>query len=183
MLNTKYLILENQGEVFAQMNPDANGNAWFVDSAKIASSVNEAFLSLDNINTKTTAVVNQEFLEYLDQKEFKPDSSAVISLKKYQPNELVYSYSISREQLAVFSEIYYPHGWNAYVDGKLQPHFRADYVLRAMVLPAGNHELVFKFEPEVVKTGSTIVLISCLLIAVLFLIAVFLTFRKKENSQ
>ncbi len=180
MLNTNYLILENQGQIFAQMNPEANGNAWFVDSVKIASSVNEAFLSLGKINTKTTAVVNQEFQKYLDKKEFVPASSDSISLTKYQPNKLVYSYSISSEKLAVFSEIYYPHGWNAYIDGRKQSHFRADYVLRAMVLPAGKHELVFKFEPEVVKTGSTIVLISCIFIGLLFLAALFITFRKRQ---
>lgn len=181
MLNTKYLILENQGQIFAQMNPEANGNAWFVDSVKIASSVNEAFLSLGKINTKTTAVVNEKFSDRLQQTNFQRDSTAQISLVSYEPNKLKYEYSISNEQLAVFSEIYYPHGWNAYIDGKKQPHFRADYVLRAMVLPAGQHELVFKFEPEVVKTGSTIVLISCLLIGILFLVAVFFTFRKREK--
>ncbi|HET8838740.1 MAG TPA: YfhO family protein [Flavobacteriaceae bacterium] len=180
MLNTKYLILENQGQIFAQMNSEANGNAWFVDSVKIASSVNEAFLSLGKINTKTTAVVNEKFSDHLKKTKFQTDSTARINLVSYEPNELKYEYSVSDEQLAVFSEIYYPHGWNAYVDGKKQPHFRADYVLRAMVLPAGTHELIFKFEPEVVKTGSTIVLISCILIGLLFLAALFITFRKKE---
>ncbi|MFD1079856.1 YfhO family protein, partial [Longispora fulva] len=80
-----------------------------------------------------------------------------------------YKYSSGAKQMAVFSEIYYPHGWQAYLDGKEVPHFRTNYVLRAMIVPAGEHTVTFRFEPEVVKTGSTITLVSSLLLGLLLI--------------
>lgn len=183
MLNTKYFILNKKGKYSAQKNSSANGNAWFVDKAEVYDSTDKVFLRLGEINTKTTAVINAKFSNLLPNTTFEQNSSAYIRLKNYTANELTYVYHTTQKQLAVFSEIYYPHGWNAYVDGKKVPHFRADYVLRAMVLPVGTHEVVFKFEPQVVATGSTIVLITCVLLALLFVGALVYQFKFKKEKE
>jgi len=93
---------------------------------------------------------------------------------------LVYSYSTTKEQLAVFSEIYYPHGWKAFVEGKEIPILQANYVLRAALLPAGNKEVTFKFEPQVIETGSTITLISCGLLVLLLAGGLFYGYKQKS---
>src|SRR5699024_5573354 len=108
----------NQGKTMAQLNPDANGNAWFVDTIHFVGSANEAMLALDGLNTKTTAVVNREFKEELPEAHFKGNPEDTISLTHYQADKLVYSYTARQDRLAVFSEMYYPHGWQVKVDGK-----------------------------------------------------------------
>ena len=180
MLNTKYIILSNQGEVMAQPNPQANGNAWFVNEVKFVGNANEEILALDSLNTKQTAIVNKKFSAEIPQQKFTTDSTAQIQLKSYQPNELIYSYSTHEDRLAVFSEIYYPHGWKATVDGKEISILQADYVLRAAMLPAGNHEIKFTFEPEIIQTGSTITLASGALLAILLIGGLVITFRRKS---
>lgn len=180
MLNVKYFILENQGQYLAQPNPDTNGNAWFVKKVDFTKNVTASFLALKDFDSETTAVVNKVFSDLVKKQRFNPWETDTIGLKSHSPNKMVYEYSIGEEQLAVFSEIYYPGGWNAYIDGEKTPHFRADYVLRAMLLPAGKHELVFKFEPQVIKTGSTIVLVSCLLLGLCLLAGLWFQFRKTK---
>ncbi len=106
------------------------------------------------------------------------DSLAFIRLISYAPNDLNYEYKTEKNGLAVFSEIYYPKGWNAYVDGEPTPHFRANYVLRAMVLPAGNHQVEFKFEPKVYLVGEKISLISSITLLVLIIVLGLLEARK-----
>lgn len=182
MLNTKYFIVPTEEGVVAQQNPDTYGNAWFVQEVKWVADANEAILALGEIDPKTTAVVNREFESDLPSGELNTNENAHIELVEYLPNEISYQYSTESEQLAVFSEIYYPDGWQAYIDGEKHPHFRADYVLRAMLLPAGEHTLVFKFEPGVVKTGSTIALISSILLVLALLGGAFYAFRKKDEE-
>jgi uncharacterized membrane protein YfhO len=161
MLNTKYLIFPDQeNRAGMQVNMDANGNAWFVREVKYVDNADEEIKALDSLNTKKIAIVNKEFSSFLEDLNFKTDSTATIDLKKYKPNHLIYESNSQTGQLAVFSEMYYKDGWNAYVDGKLTPHFRVDYVLRAMVVPKGKHTIEFKFEPQVIQTGSTITLVS-----------------------
>ncbi|MDT0295073.1 YfhO family protein [Mesonia ostreae] len=181
MLNMKYMIISNQGKTMAQMNPEANGNAWFVDEVSMVKGANEAILALDSLNTKKNAVVEEKFAAMLPRKRFENHSTDIIQLKSYQPNELVYEYKLTEDRLAVFSEVYYPHGWHAYVDGEKIEHLRADYVLRAAMLPKGNHELVFKFQPEVVQQGSMITLASGIVFILLILVGVFYTNRKKTT--
>ena len=113
---------------------------------------------------------------------FTADSTAVINLTAYEPNYLRYESDNANEGLAVFSEMYYGHGWNAYVDGKPAPHFETDYALRAMMVPAGKHVIEFKFEPQVVKTGSTIALVSFIGMIILFGIGIY-TERKKKTAE
>ena len=169
MLNTKYFIIPTEEGVVAQQNPETNGNAWFVQNVKLVENANEEILGLKGINTLQTAIVDKDFAELLPAREFPKDSSARIKMISYQPNKLVYNYSAQANGVVVFSEIYYPHGWQAYIDGEKAPHFRANYVLRAMQVPAGKHQITFKFEPEVVKTGSSIALASSILLGLLIL--------------
>lgn len=179
MLNTKYFIIPTEEGLVAQQNPEANGNAWFVENVKLVDNADEEILGLEGINTMKTAVVDRKFADLLPTLEFPKDTTARIELVSYQPNELVYTYSSDVQNLAVFSEIYYPHGWQAYIDGEEVPHFRANYVLRALVVPAGNNEVTFRFEPEVVETGSTIALASSVLLGLLILGGIVYSVRKK----
>lgn len=169
MLNTKYFIIPTEEGVVAQQNPETNGNAWFVQEVKLVENADEEILGLEGINTSRTAMVDKKFAELLPSTDLVKDSTSGINLVSYQPNELVYNYTAADAGLVVFSEIYYPHGWKAYLDGKEVPHFRANYVLRAMAVPAGEHQISFKFEPQVVKTGSTIALASSILLGLLLI--------------
>lgn len=183
MLNTKYIIYpDNQGQARLQLNKDANGNAWFVNQVEFVNTADQEIKALDSLNTKEEVIINAEFKTQVEKINFVKDSLASIKLIAYQPNELQYESSSSEEQLAVFSEVYYKNGWNAYVDGKLSPYFRADYILRAMIVPAGKHEIDFKFEPTVIKKGNTITLISY---AFLLLIPMgwFLIEKKKIRNE
>jgi uncharacterized membrane protein YfhO len=122
-------------------------------------------------------------VRYKDQFfDFKKDSLATINLVEYAPNKLVYRSNSSIDQLAVFSEIFYDKGWNAYIDGKLTPHMRANYVLRAMKIPEGDHEIVFKFEPKVWKLGNTVSLTGSILFTLLILGSIYY-YYKKENAE
>jgi uncharacterized membrane protein YfhO len=113
---------------------------------------------LTSFDPKNTAIVDERYKKDVPDNAVGNDSAAIIRMKEYTPNKLTYFYSTTSNQVAVFSEIFYDgkKGWNAYLDGKLVPHFRADYVLRAMALPAGSHQIEFKFEPESVVLGNKI---------------------------
>jgi len=181
MLNTKYIIFpDNQGEERLQQNYETNGNAWFVNEVEFVDTADEEIKGLDSLRTKQKAIVNVAFKTEIEKSRFVKDSLDIITLISYQPNEMKYESNTSSEQLAVFSEMYYKNGWNAYLDGTLTPHIRANYVLRAMEVPAGNHEIVFKFEPTVIKKGNTITLTS---FALLLLIPIgwFFIDKKKKN--
>jgi hypothetical protein len=168
MLNVKYVIqTDNEGKEFPTSNPDANGNAWFVKVLKTVKTADDEMKALDKLDTKNEAIIN--YLEFGtktkiegDSQVFQKDSSAVLKVLVYKPNYLKYVSLNTNEGLAVFSEIYYGKGWNAYIDGKEVPHFQVNYVLRALNVPAGKHTIEFKFEPQVIKTGSTITLISAI---------------------
>ena len=159
MLNTKYFIVGNdKGEKQAQLNPDANGNAWFVDNLQVVNSANEEIRALDSLITKREAVIDGRNLK--TNFNLEKDSTATIALLNYDVTTLTYQSKTAKEQFAVFSEIYYKDGWNAYVDGKLTPHFRVNYVLRGMIVPDGKHTIEFKFEPKVIQQGKIISLSS-----------------------
>jgi hypothetical protein len=161
MLNMKYLIYNKQTAPL--VNPHANGNAWFVNNIRIAANANEEMAMLGKINTKKEMVVDNEFATQLPTK-LIADSSARISLTSYKPNHLIYNFNSKTDQMAVFSEIYYENGWNAYINGQKVPYVRADYLLRAMPLKAGAYEIEFKFEPKAYSVGNTIALTSSLLL-------------------
>lgn len=166
MLNTKYVIADDdKGNVFPYVNQDANGNAWFVSSLEKVNSANDEMMALDSLNTRIKAVTTQE----LASSNFNVDSLSTIDILDYKPNYLKYNSNNNHDGFAVFSELYYANGWNAYIDGQLSPHYRVDYVLRGMPIPKGQHTIEFKFEPHVVKTGSTIALASSILFGILIL--------------
>lgn len=180
-LNVKYLIVETKdGQSVPITNPYINGNAWFVEQLKVVNSADEEMKALDNLETKNVAVSSKDvgFKNNISS-QFVKDSTATIVLTNYKPNHLKYSSSNENNGLAVFSEMYYKNGWNAYIDGKITDHFRADYVLRAMQIPAGKHTIEFKFEPQVIKTGGTIALISS--IGMLLLLVGGIYYERKKT--
>ena len=180
MLNTKYLIGSNEnGERQVQLNSNANGNAWLIENIEVLTNANEEILALDSLDTKSEAVINARDIPENFITTFQKDSTAQISLTLYKPNELHYNFSALENQFAVFSEIFYKNGWNAYLNGKLVPHYNVNYVLRGLPLPAGNHSIVFKFEPKVIKTGTTITVISYIVL-LLIIAGWLLFFRRKE---
>jgi hypothetical protein len=185
MLNTKFIIqTDKEGKEFPTFNPNYNGNAWFVQRVKFVNSPDEEMKALDSLDSKNSALVNEyEFGPFFkgDLTSFNVDSTATIQLLSYQPNHLIYVSNNVNPGLAVFSEMYYADGWNATIDGKAASHFRADYVLRAMKIPAGKHSIEFKFEPQVVKTGSTIALISFVLMILLLGGAIYLEQKKAKQ--
>lgn len=168
MLNTKYLITRSEQGPRVQRNPMALGNAWLVDEISLVPNADSelASLSRPGFNAAQTAIIDQRFADEVADLILRPDSSAGIKFEEYRPNYLKYSYRASEPRLAVFSEIYFANGWNAYVDGELQPHFRANYVLRAMALPSGEHAVEFRFEPNVYATGERYSLAGSILLVV-----------------
>ena len=185
MLNTKFIIqTDKEGKEFPTYNPNYNGNAWFVQKVKFVNSPDEEMKALDKLDSKNEAVVNQkEFGTQLKTNSFVKDTLSSIKLISYKPNHLKYVSNNVNPGLAVFSEMYYADGWNATIDGKAASHFRADYVLRAMEIPAGKHTIEFKFEPQVVKTGSTIALISFIMMILLLGSAIYFERKKLNNKQ
>ena len=150
MLNMKYAVVGNEQPMVVE-NPNAFGNAWFVDSVKITNTPNEESEALDQINLRNTLVTDVKFKDFV--KDFQPnhDSTAQIKLTKYAPDYVEYDYSAKEKGTVVFSEVYYPYGWKAYIDGKPADHFRANYTLRAMNVPAGKHHIRFEFRPDTVE--------------------------------
>ena len=165
MLNVKYFIIpDNDGKEQMQQNPNNNGNAWFIKNIKYVKSANEEIKALDSLNTKTTVVINEKSLTTSVSYSKELDSLAKINLVKYSLNALTYDSNSTKDEFAVFSEIYYKNGWNAYIDGELKPHLNVNYVLRGLEIPAGKHSIEFRFEPKVIQTGSTISLLSYVLL-------------------
>ena len=182
MLNTKYFIIaDNKGEKQAQLNPYANGNAWFVNEIKLVDSANKEMMALDSLQTKFEAVIDIRQLDQTINLTFDKDSTATISLKKYDVTELTYESKTNKKQFAVFSEIFYKDGWNAYVDGQLIPHYRVNYVLRGMIVPGGNHTITFKFEPKVIQKGGLISLISYIIL--ILVSAGWLLYDEKKKKK
>jgi hypothetical protein len=183
MLNTRYLIIpDNKRQPAAFPNSNALGNAWFVKDFKMADNADAELEAVKSFNPKETAIINKKFAD--DLKGFNPgrDTMDMIKMDSYEPNDLSYSYKSKNNGLAVFSEIYYAKGWNAYVDGKLTPHFQTDYVLRGMILPAGDHKVEFKFEPKVYRIGEKISLISSILLILVVIGLSVVEIRKSVAS-
>ena len=180
MLNMKYLIYNK--EAAPVINPHANGNAWFVSGIRIAQNANEEMKLVGEINTKREMVVDKAFASQLPTK-LVADTTARIALVKYEPNDLKYSFSSKTDQVVVFSEIYYDKGWNAYINGHKVPYVRANYLLRAMPLKAGNYEIEYKFEPTSYSLGNTIALISSLLLVLSLLGYIFLQRNKSRKTS
>ena len=185
MLNTRYFITQGEKGLQAVYNPEAMGNSWLVSSFKMVNNSNEEIMALHAFDPTKELIVDKRFADQVNGFVGTADSLASIKMTHYAPNGIQYEYQSANEQLAVFSEMYYQPGWNAYVDGKLSPHFRANYVLRAMRLPAGKHKVEFKFEPKAFFVGEKISLASMLLFFALALGAIAWTLKtyRKANSD
>ena len=177
MLNTKYIIYNPGAPPLT--NPHALGNAWFVENALLAENANRELAMLNNINTAKEAVIDKVFKDQVTSQTYSVAEGDKIELKSYKPNELIYMYTADGQRLAVFSEIYYPAGWKCFLDGNETTYFRANYVLRAMVVPAGDHEIRFVFEPASYSTGNKVSLASSILLILLVLGYIGMKFLKK----
>lgn len=179
MLNTRYIIADDpeSNQPYAYFNQQANGNAWFVKQLQKVGSANEEILALEKMDAKNLAVYTSKLaLNPI----YKLDSLATIDVVNYEPDYIKYKSSNSNNGFAVFSEVYYSHGWKASVDGKSQPIHRVNYILRGLEIPKGIHTVEFKFDPEVVKTGNLISLVSSILLLLLILGVLFYTFKQKN---
>jgi hypothetical protein len=181
MLNTRYIIYDLNASPIK--NSNALGNAWFVEDYGIVENADEEIEALKNIDPLAKAIVDKRFSSHLEGKTFRKDNAGSLTLTEYQPNYLKYQSKASSEQLAVFSEVYYDKGWNAYVDGEIVPHFRANYILRAMVVPAGEHTVEFRFEPKSYYIGNKISMASSILLILAIVGFSFTKFRRRKKEE
>jgi hypothetical protein len=181
MLNTKYFLVNNPAarQPVAQINPDAFGPAWLVKNIHFVKTPDDEMKALDSISLKDTAIVQEKFQPAI---KFQPqfDSTATIKVGEYLNDKITYQFSAATNQFAVFSEIYYPRGWDAYIDGNKAEYVKVNYVLRGMAIPAGKHTIEFRFEPSSYKTGNLLMAIGSLLCYGLLLAAI-ITERKRRK--
>lgn len=171
MLNAKYLIVPDEdGQTSIQLNPYALGNAWFVESLVMADNANEEINALTAIDLSNTAVFDSSFADYISDTHPGIAPDAQVHLTAYTPKQIDYDYTSSQPGTIVFSEIYYPYGWKASIDGQKAEHFRVNYALRALNVPAGKHHVTFLFDPDSVRKGDTIASI-CILLMYLIMLA------------
>lgn len=182
MLNTKYFIQKDgQGQTQKfQKNEGALGNCWFVKHVSFVKNSDQEMAALDHFNPKDTAFIQDTFKPSIP---FMPvaDSTASIRLIKNDNDVITYSYSAPSNQFAVFSEVYYKSGWKAFVDGKEMPIVKTDYVLRGLALPAGQHQVIFKFEPESYMKGKSLTTIFSILLVLLLAVGIFMEWRNRNS--
>lgn len=182
MLNTKYIIAQDkEGKVFPYFNEEANGNAWFIEELIPVTSANEEIQKLDSLDNKKRAVIDLKQHTSDIKKNFNVNAAANIEVLDYKPNFIKYKTNNSNDGFVVFSEIYYPHGWKATINGKEASFLRVNYILRGMNVLAGEHIIEFTFDPDVVKIGSNISLASSVIFGVLLLIGLFFEFKLKKS--
>ena len=185
MLNTKYFVLPagRNGEAIPIQNPYAYGNAWFVKNVSYVANANEEIETLYDINPRETAVVDKRFEETLKGVTTNnTDSLASITLTSYSPNHLVYETTNENDGIAIFSEIYYPDGWQVTIDGQPATLARANYILRALHLPAGKHVVEMKFDPQSLHLTESIAYGALVLLLIGIITAICLTYTKKNRS-
>lgn len=185
MLNGKYIITEGQdGQAVPRVNPEALGNAWYVNSIKVVDTPDEEINGLMEVNLRNTALTDQSFAKYVKDTSPAVPEDARVWLTKYTPKTLDYICESSADGTIVFSEIYYPFGWKATIDGNPAEYFRANYLLRAMNVPAGRHDIHFEFDPDSVRKGDTI---SMFFVALMYIITAVLIalgiWRKVKSSR
>jgi len=182
MLNTKYFIVQNPqtGKPMAQLNPDAFGNCWLVKGIKYVPNADAEMDALNSTHLKDTAVVDKRYQSQIKEPPVW-DSSASIKLKQNLNDKIDYTFHSTTPQFAVLSEVYYPLGWDAFIDGKKAAYVKTDYVLRGMYVPAGDHEIEFRFEPKSVSTGRTITIISNIIVFLSMILALVFYVRRKAN--
>ena len=181
MLNARYVIYNSSAPPL--INPNALGNAWFVEKPVIVENANKEISSVKSFNPSKEAIIDNVFKNQIMKSLYPVLENEKIELISYQPDELLYKYSAREEKLAVFSEIYYPAGWKCFIDGKESNYFRTDWVLRGMVVPAGDHEIKFTFKPASYYIGNKISLASSVLLILLCAGYFFTRFNRKSKSE
>jgi hypothetical protein len=182
MLNTKYFIVQDQqtGKPVAQINPNSFGNCWLVKGIKFVENADQEMAALDSTDLKDTAVVETKYKGNIKQAPVY-DSIGYIKLVQNLNDQIEYRFSAPSPQFAVFSEVYYPHGWNVYIDGNKTDYVRTNYILRGMYIPAGNHNIEFRFEPASYTTGRMVSIIANILVMLIVIVTViFYAIRKKK---
>ncbi len=184
MLNTKYIIQQNpsNGQVAAIQNPDAFGACWLAKSIHYVKDGNEEMKALDSINVKDTVIIQDKYKSLISAAPVN-DSTASISIVRNVNDTIIYKSSAKTNQFAVFSEIYYDKGWNAFIDGKKAEILRVDYALRGLSLPAGDHTIEFKFEPQSYKTGNTLAVIASLAAYLLLIAAAWFGWKNVNKTE
>ena len=182
-LNVKYVIVRNEkNQVTPILNDEALGNAWFVNQVIRKANDDEVMSELRNFDPATEVVVNNKEVKAVFPLQYSADSTATIQLKSYAPDVLVYESNNAHDGFAVFSEMYYPHGWQAAIDGKPAKFYPVDYLLRGMPIPAGKHTIKFSFEPEVVTTGSYLSLAGSSLLLLWIVASLIQQFKRRRTT-
>lgn len=183
MLNTKYVIVNNPQNNQPQLmpNPNAYGSCWLVKAVKIVEDPVQEIQAIGSTNLKDTAVVQKEFSKAVIPPQW--DSSASIQLTRFDNDAMEYTFKGSSPQFAVFSEVYYPYGWNAYIDGKKVDYCKTNYVLRGLSIPAGQHNVKFIFEPATYKQGVTVAYIASFIILIVFVGGLFMHWRTTRKTK
>lgn len=180
MLNTKYLIFNPEAAPI--QNHHAFGSVWLVSKYKIVENADQEIAALKLIDPSREVVIDKKFQGLISGEVLNNDSESKIALTQKSLNKMTYHYQGNGNQFAVFSAIYYPKGWNAYIDGKIAPHFQADYLLRSMFLKKGNYDIVFKFEPNSFIIGQRISVWSSIVLLLLIAGLVIRWFFLKEEK-
>ncbi|MBR4837258.1 MAG: YfhO family protein [Bacteroidales bacterium] len=181
MLNTRYIIYPKDNSKMASRNYEAFGNAWIASDIKWVSTPNEEIDAIADTDVKNVAIVNNEFKNLVGDFNATP-TEGTIQLVDYKPNELKYSFDSSKDELVVFSEIWTKKGWKMWIDGVESPLFRADYILRSAIIPAGQHEVVMRYEPSIWRIGNAIQLITSLLILAGLVLICYYTIKRRRDS-
>lgn len=182
MLDTRYVIsTDKQGQPIAQTNPDALGAAWFVKGIQYVPSDLQAIEAVGHFNPKDTAIVQDKYKSATGAIRF--DSTASIKLLSYDNDTIKYATNARTPQFAVLSEIYYPAGWNAFIDGKKSSYVKTDFALRGIAVPAGQHEITFIFEPSIIKISQTIVYIANMLFWLSIAFSIFIIWKKEKALE
>ncbi len=181
LLNTKYLVHGSLQSPMVQQNNEAYGNAWLVSGVKWVQNADDEILALKDEDLRNTVVLESKLNQQIG-KGLIPESGSTIELTNYQPNKLVYKTNIVSPKIAVFSEIYYPHGWKVKVDGKEREILKANYFLRAVQLEQGDKEIVMEFDPQSIKTGNTVTLAFNVIFVLLVLGGGFFWWERRKES-
>ena len=182
MLNTKYMIFPLQGgQTVPLQNPYTYGNAWFVDKIQYAADANEEIDAIGKLNLRHEAVADAKFKTQLGEA-VEQDSVSIVTIKAYEPNELTYEVNSGKGGVVVFSEVYYP-GWTATVDGQPAELGRVNYILRALNVKPGKHDVVLTFKPKSVNTTETIAYVSYIILIMVVLCAAFMEYRRRQKKS
>ena len=182
MLNTKYFIVNGQNnQPMAQINQSANGPVWFVKAIKYVNNADEEMLALDSLHSRDTVVIDKREQAKVTVTPVY-DSTAAIKLIKNLNDNITYQSNASVNQFAVFSEIYYPNGWKAFIDGKETPIVKVDYALRGLNIPAGDHTIKFEFAPAAYTLGNTLNLIAGIVSLIALVVCALLLFRQSKKA-